>query len=104
MHVAFAWQLMTPTLGGTISSSFWSRYDATVQQALATGAYVILDLVRLKFKPSVFLILKMGYSTTMRDGTARSSTKEDPALINTPVSGHKLLPNMLITTKSSYVP
>lgn len=35
---------MTPTLGGTISSSFFSRYDATVQQGLATGAYVILDL------------------------------------------------------------
>jgi len=43
-RVPFAWQLMTPTLGGTIDSSFWSRYDATVQQGLATGAYVILDL------------------------------------------------------------
>jgi len=43
-RVPFAWQLMTPTLGGTISSSFFSRYDATVQQGLATGAYVILDL------------------------------------------------------------
>lgn len=36
---------MTPTLGGTIDSNFFSRYDKTVQAALATGAYVILDLV-----------------------------------------------------------
>ncbi|PVF91232.1 putative cellulase precursor [Serendipita vermifera] len=38
------WQLMTPTLGGTIDFSFFSRYDATVKAALGTGAYVILDL------------------------------------------------------------
>lgn len=36
---------MTPSVGGTIDSSFFSRYDQTVQQALATGAYVIIDLV-----------------------------------------------------------
>ncbi|PVF91269.1 glycoside hydrolase [Serendipita vermifera] len=30
---------MTPTLGGTINSSFFSRYDATVKAALGTGAY-----------------------------------------------------------------
>lgn len=36
---------MTPTLGGTIDSGFFSQYDATVQQGLATGAYVIVDLV-----------------------------------------------------------
>ncbi|PPR05528.1 hypothetical protein CVT24_003271 [Panaeolus cyanescens] len=37
---------MTPQLGGTISSSFFSRYDATVQAALSasTRPYVILDL------------------------------------------------------------
>ncbi|KAG9051771.1 Manganese dependent endoglucanase Eg5A [Serendipita sp. 407] len=43
-RVPFAWQLMTPTLGGTIDSSFFSRYDATVRDGLNTGAYVILDL------------------------------------------------------------
>ncbi|KIJ46399.1 glycoside hydrolase family 5 protein [Sphaerobolus stellatus SS14] len=43
-RIPFAWQLMSPTLGGTISSSFFSRYDSTVQSALSTGAYVILDL------------------------------------------------------------
>lgn len=37
---------MTPTLGGTIDADFFSTYDATVQAALATGAYVIMDLVR----------------------------------------------------------
>lgn len=36
---------MTPTVGGTISSGFLSQYDSTVQAALATGAYVIVDLV-----------------------------------------------------------
>lgn len=38
---------MTPTLGGDIDSSFFSEYDATVQAALATGAYVIVDLVSI---------------------------------------------------------
>lgn len=38
---------MTPVVGGAINSSFFSRYDATVQAALnsATQPYVILDLV-----------------------------------------------------------
>ena len=42
-----AWQLMTPALGGMISSSFFARYDATVQAALSasTSPYVIIDLV-----------------------------------------------------------
>ncbi|KAG6855662.1 Manganese dependent endoglucanase Eg5A, partial [Tephrocybe sp. NHM501043] len=45
-RIPFAWQLMTPTVGGTIDSSFFSRYDTTVQAALnsATKPYVILDL------------------------------------------------------------
>jgi len=43
-RVPFAWVEMTPTLGGTIDSGFFSRYDTTVQQGLATGAYVIIDL------------------------------------------------------------
>jgi endoglucanase len=50
-RVPFAWQLMTPTLGGTVSSSFLSKYDATVNAALATGAYVILDLHSKFFFP-----------------------------------------------------
>lgn len=38
---------MTPTLGGTISASFFAMYDATVQAALASGpnVHVILDVV-----------------------------------------------------------
>jgi len=35
---------MTPTLGGSIDPTFFSTYDTTVQAALATGAYVIVDL------------------------------------------------------------
>lgn len=42
-----AWQLMTPTLGGTIDPTFLAEYDATVQAALSvsTKPYVIIDLV-----------------------------------------------------------
>ncbi|KIJ23905.1 glycoside hydrolase family 5 protein [Sphaerobolus stellatus SS14] len=43
-RIPFAWQLMTPTLGGTIDPTFFARYDSTVQSALSTGAYVIVDL------------------------------------------------------------
>nr|Q66NB7.2 RecName: Full=Manganese dependent endoglucanase Eg5A; AltName: Full=Carboxymethyl-cellulase 5A; Short=CMCase 5A; Short=Cellulase 5A; AltName: Full=Endo-1,4-beta-glucanase Eg5A; Flags: Precursor [Phanerodontia chrysosporium]AAU12275.2 endoglucanase [Phanerodontia chrysosporium] len=45
-RIPFAWQLMTPTLGGTISQSFLSRYDQTVQAALNSGpnVFVIIDL------------------------------------------------------------
>ncbi|OBZ79926.1 Large subunit GTPase 1 [Grifola frondosa] len=41
-----AWQLMTPTLGGTIDPTFFSRYDTTVQAALSSGpdVFVIIDL------------------------------------------------------------
>jgi endoglucanase len=45
-RIPFAWQLMTPTLGGTVSSSFLSKYDATVNaaQSSSTSPYVIVDL------------------------------------------------------------
>jgi endoglucanase len=45
-RIPFAWQLMTPQVGGTISSSFFSTYDSTVQSALrsSTSPYVIIDL------------------------------------------------------------
>ncbi|KAI0068283.1 endoglucanase [Artomyces pyxidatus] len=45
-RIPFAWQLMTPTVGGTVSSSFLARYDATVQAALSASSqpYVIIDL------------------------------------------------------------
>ncbi|KAK7047890.1 Manganese dependent endoglucanase Eg5A [Paramarasmius palmivorus] len=45
-RVPFAWQLMTPTLGGNIDGNFFSRYDATVQAALSSSSrpWVILDL------------------------------------------------------------
>lgn len=39
---------MTPTLGGQIDPTFFSRYDQTVQAALNSGpnAFVIVDVVR----------------------------------------------------------
>jgi len=45
-RIPFAWQEMTPTLGGTINSTFFELYDATVSAALASSssAYVIVDL------------------------------------------------------------
>jgi len=45
-RIPFAWQLMTPTLGGSIDQNFLSRYDRTVQTALSssTQPYVIIDL------------------------------------------------------------
>ncbi|EPT01469.1 hypothetical protein FOMPIDRAFT_100175 [Fomitopsis schrenkii] len=45
-RIPFAWQLMTPTLGGTINSTFFSEYDTVVQAALSSGSgvYVIVDL------------------------------------------------------------
>ncbi|EED79362.1 candidate extracellular endoglucanase from glycoside hydrolase family GH5 [Postia placenta Mad-698-R] len=45
-RIPFAWQLMTPTLGGTINSSFFEEYDTTVQAALSSNSdvYVIVDL------------------------------------------------------------
>jgi len=43
-RVPFAWQLMTPTLGGNIDQTFFQRYDNTVQTGRRTGAYVIIDL------------------------------------------------------------
>ncbi|KAF7799321.1 hypothetical protein EIP86_010553 [Pleurotus ostreatoroseus] len=45
-RIPFAWQLMTPTLGGQIDPNFFSRYDATVQAALNSGpnVHVIVDL------------------------------------------------------------
>ncbi|KZP31158.1 glycoside hydrolase family 5 protein [Athelia psychrophila] len=45
-RIPFAWQLMTPTLGGTINATFLAIYDKTVQAALSasTKPYVILDL------------------------------------------------------------
>jgi len=43
-RIPFAWQLATPTLGGSLDSSFLSKYDAVVNNALNTGAYVIIDL------------------------------------------------------------
>ncbi|KAF9447794.1 glycoside hydrolase family 5 protein [Macrolepiota fuliginosa MF-IS2] len=45
-RIPFAWQLMTPTVGGNIDSGFFSRYDGSVQAALNSGSspWVILDL------------------------------------------------------------
>ncbi|KAH9948200.1 glycoside hydrolase superfamily [Amylocystis lapponica] len=45
-RVPFAWQLMTPTLGGDINTTFFDQYNTTIQQALASNstAYAIIDL------------------------------------------------------------
>jgi len=45
-RIPFAWQLMTPSVGGTLDNTFFTRYDRTVQAALnaATKPYVILDV------------------------------------------------------------
>ncbi|KZW01041.1 glycoside hydrolase family 5 protein [Exidia glandulosa HHB12029] len=43
-RIPFAWQLATPSLGGTLDAGFLGRYDPVVNAALATGAYVIVDL------------------------------------------------------------
>ncbi|THH28296.1 hypothetical protein EUX98_g5893 [Antrodiella citrinella] len=45
-RIPFAWQLMTPTLGGSIDQGFLSEYDATVQSALSSGpnVFVIVDV------------------------------------------------------------
>lgn len=56
---------MTPTLGGTIDPSFFSQYDTTVQQGLATGAYVILDLVTL-VSPVRYLDISRHISAQLR--------------------------------------
>jgi len=45
-RIPFAWQLMTPTVGGNLDSNFFARYDKTIQAVLnaSTRPYVILDL------------------------------------------------------------
>ncbi|KAL1951468.1 hypothetical protein VTO73DRAFT_617 [Trametes versicolor] len=45
-RIPFAWQLMTPNLGGPINETFFATYDQTVQAALNSGSnvHVIVDL------------------------------------------------------------
>ncbi|KZS87205.1 cellulase-domain-containing protein [Sistotremastrum niveocremeum HHB9708] len=43
-RIPFAWQLAQSSLGATISSAFWTEYDAVVNACLQTGAYVIVDV------------------------------------------------------------
>jgi len=45
-RIPFAWQLMTPTLGGPINESFFEIYDTTVQYALNSSldSHIIVDL------------------------------------------------------------
>lgn len=38
------WQYIQPTLGGTLSASFFSQYDTVMQACLATGSHCILDV------------------------------------------------------------
>lgn len=39
-----AWQILTPTLGGTLDATAWTKYDALVQACLNTGARCIIDI------------------------------------------------------------
>nr|AMK37824.1 endoglucanase [Inonotus obliquus]AMK37825.1 endoglucanase [Inonotus obliquus] len=45
-RIPFAWQLMTPTVGGSINDTFFQIYDSSVQAALSSGSnvHVILDV------------------------------------------------------------
>ncbi|KAI8990490.1 glycoside hydrolase superfamily [Trametes punicea] len=45
-RIPFAWQLMTPTVGGPINETFFATYDKTVQAALSSrpDTFVIVDL------------------------------------------------------------
>ncbi|EIW87466.1 hypothetical protein CONPUDRAFT_180565 [Coniophora puteana RWD-64-598 SS2] len=45
-RIPFAWQLMTPQVGGVIDEGFFQKYDATVKAALSSGSnvHVIVDL------------------------------------------------------------
>jgi len=45
-RIPFAWQLMTPTVGGDIDEGWFSKYNATVQAARtsSTNPYVIVDV------------------------------------------------------------
>lgn len=88
---AFAWQEMTPTVGGTINSTFFSIYDTTVQQALSSGSnvHVIIDVVRLPplFKTITAHDIHYIHSTTTRAGMVRSSTRVARQMTSSPVFG-----------------
>lgn len=43
-RVPVGWQYLQPSLGGSLDSNFLSQYQNTVNVALATGAYVIVDV------------------------------------------------------------
>ncbi|KZO93297.1 glycoside hydrolase family 5 protein [Calocera viscosa TUFC12733] len=43
-RIPFAWQLATPTLGGALNTTWLAEYDQNVQAALATYAFVIVDV------------------------------------------------------------
>ncbi|KAG8910642.1 Endoglucanase EG-II, partial [Tulasnella sp. 408] len=38
------WQWLTPSLGGTLDSNNFAKYDALVKACLNTGAYCIIDI------------------------------------------------------------
>lgn len=78
---------MTPTVGGTIDSGFFSRYDATVQAAMNSGSnpYIILDLVSIA--PGIISCLDFFSSITMLAGMAKLLVREAQLMINMPVFG-----------------
>lgn len=101
-----AWQLMTPTVGGTIDSTFFAEYDATVQAALASGddVYVILDLVGIDiYYISREFKFTAHFSTTTRVGMAPLSVKEGLPTTSLPVSGVSLQQNTQVMTALSCV-
>jgi endoglucanase len=101
-RIPFAWQLMTPTLGGTVSSSFLAKYDATVNAALSasTAPYVIIDLHSSFLSiPRALLRPDVGVQTTLA-GTVASLDRAAPPTPSTPRSGRSLLPTTRATRRS----
>ena len=90
---------MTPTVGGNIDSNFFSRYDTTVQAALATGAYVILDLVFIYISFSDIFVASCIFSTITQGGMGKLSDKVDRQTHNTHLFGLKSPQSTNLTTR-----
>ncbi|KAG8952224.1 hypothetical protein FRC04_004931 [Tulasnella sp. 424] len=43
-RLPIGWQILTPTLGGTLDATNWAKYDALVKACLNTGAHCIIDI------------------------------------------------------------
>ncbi|KAG8924729.1 Endoglucanase EG-II [Tulasnella sp. 417] len=43
-RLPIGWQILTPTLGGTLDATNWAKYDELVKGCLNLGAYCIIDI------------------------------------------------------------